>query len=416
MQQEAREGHPVAISIPNPYRGVHGLSSNIWIICATTFVNRTGLMALPFLVLYLTKQLGTSVALAGLAVSLYGVGGIIATPIAGRIADRVGPFLVMRGALAMTGALLIALSLVRNVALLMVLTCLWGALAESERPATTSWLSAATSPRQRRAAMALHRLAINLGMSIGPAIGGFLAIVSFPLVFIVDGITSLVAATMLTILFSARRFATPTHGRASAGLNRQSATVWRDGSARLFFALFLLVSIVFAQHQGAMALYLVRDLHYRETFYGGLFVLNTLLVVALEVPLNSAMSHWQTRTVIALSASLVAVGFGALAVATRTVPIMVSVVIWTFGEMTFFPTAISFVAELAPLGRTGEYMGAFWSTFSLAFVVGPWAGAALLDHFGPRTMWSVTLVCGLAAAMLARFLDARAPSLQVEAS
>ena len=40
------------------------------------------------------------------------------------------------------------------------------------------------------------------------------------------------------------------------------------------------------------------------------------------------------------------------------------------------------VAELAPAGRTGEYMGTFASTFSLALIVGPWLGVALLDRFG----------------------------------
>ena len=62
----------------------------------------------------------------------------------------------------------------------------------------------------------------------------------------------------------------------------------------------VLVGLVFTQHQGAMSVYLVRDLHYRESFFGALFAVNTLMIVALEVPLNLAMSHWPHRRALVL--------------------------------------------------------------------------------------------------------------------
>ena len=77
-----------------------------------------------------------------------------------------------------------------------------------------------------------------------------------------------------------------------------------------------------------------------------------------------------------------------------------TVVIWTFGEMIFFPASTAYVSELAPAGRTGEYMGAFSATFSLALIVGPWMGATLLDRVGGGVTWTVMLVCGLVASTL----------------
>ena len=70
------------------------------------------------------------------------------------------------------------------------------------------------------------------------------------------------------------------------------------------------------------------------------------------------------------------------------------------GSPTFFPTAAAYVAELAPEGRRGEYMGAFSSTFSLALIVGPWAGVALLDRFSGPVVWIASLACGLIAAAI----------------
>lgn len=394
--------------IPNPYRGLRGLPTDVWIIFATTLVNRAGMMALPFLVLYLTRYLHVSASLAGLAISAYGVGGLVTAPMAGRLADRIGPFAVMRISLALTGTILLIIPLVHTFVAVVGLTFLWAVVADAARPATMSALTDTTRPEQRKAAIAVNRLAINLGMSVGPALGGFLAQVSFPLLFVVDGATSLAAAAVLSTLLWLRRRSTggvePHHEVAArAAVFGKSSVVWRDRTALSFFATSLLLNIVFTQHQGAMPLYIVRDLHYSESFYGGLFVLNTLIIVAIEVPLNIAMAHWNMRRTLALAIALVAVGFGALGVAQSSLAIAATVVIWTFGEMIFFPTSTAYVSELAPPGRTGEYMGAFSGTFSLALIIGPWLGAALLDRVGGPATWSIMLACGLTAATFALF-------------
>jgi MFS family permease len=101
-----------------------------------------------------------------------------------------------------------------------------------------------------------------------------------------------------------------------------------------------------------------------------------------------------------LGTVLIAVGIGALGIARSAGAIGLTVVIWTFGEMIYFPTATAYVAQLAPEGRTGEYMGAFAATFSLALIIGPWVGAVLLDQIGGPPTWLVMLAFGLLAALL----------------
>jgi MFS family permease len=128
-----------------------------------------------------------------------------------------------------------------------------------------------------------------------------------------------------------------------------------------------------------------------------LFVLNTLLIVALEVPLNLAMAHWSHRPALMLGMLLTAIGFGAIGFSHGVPALAATIVIWTFGEMITFPVGTAYVADIAPAGRNGEYMGAFSSTFSLSMVLGPWAGAAALDRFGPSVMWTGVFICGLIA-------------------
>ncbi len=398
------------VPVKNPWAGLRGLPRTVWIVAATSLVNRAGMMALPFLVLYLTRHIGTSAALAGLAVSAYGLGGIVTGPIAGRLCDRLGPFTVMRASLALTGVILMVIPLAHSFGVVVLLVFVWALIADATRPATMSALNSAAAPEQRKAAIALNRLGVNLGMSIGPAVGGFLALVSFPLLFVVDGLTSLAAAGVLSLLLrpeDVRLVAHASHpeDENSSGLpvHRSAGPpvhrgVWRDRTALTFLLAMVLVGLVFTQHQGAMSVYLVRDLHYRESFFGALFVVNTLMIVALEVPLNLAMSHWPHRRALILGMVLTGIGFGAMGIAKAVGPLVATVVIWTFGEMITFPVGTAYLADLAPRGRMGEYMGAYSSTFSLSVIIGPWAGTAALDRFGSTATWSGVFVCGLFAA------------------
>src|SRR5262245_46620549 len=181
----------------NPWRGLRGLPSDAWVVSAATFVNRSGTMVLVFLVLYLTRGLGFSAETAGLAVTVYGVGAIITGPITGLLCDRFGARAVMEFSLISSGLALAAVPLMRGVAPVFTALFIWSLLAESFRPAVLSLITEVVGPQQRRAAIALVRLAINAGMSIGPALGGLLAGLSFTALFLVDAATSLAAGLLL---------------------------------------------------------------------------------------------------------------------------------------------------------------------------------------------------------------------------
>src|SRR5262249_22456688 len=90
-------------STVNPWRALRGLPRGLWILFATTLVNRAGTMVLPFLALYLTEVRGFSTVEAGRLVALYGLGSIVAAPVAGWLCDRVPPRRVMEASLLLSG-------------------------------------------------------------------------------------------------------------------------------------------------------------------------------------------------------------------------------------------------------------------------------------------------------------------------
>ena len=163
-------------------------------------------------------------------------------------------------------------------------------------------------------------------------------------------------------------------------------------------AAWFIVGVIFFQLDGAFPLYVVRDLGLSQVFFGLLFTLNTVLIIGLEVPINLSTTHWPHRLTLPLGTLLLAAGFAALAFAETRGTIALAVVVLTFGEMIVFPVAATYVSELAPVERQGEYMGAYYIALSLAMIVGPWTGTLVMDRFGSRTLWLAVFGCGVAAA------------------
>ena len=87
----------------NLWRSLRGLPRDLWVLSVATLINRLGTMAIPFLVLYLTRELGWSAPRAGLALGVYGAGSIIAAPISGRLCDRIGGLPIIRASLLGAG-------------------------------------------------------------------------------------------------------------------------------------------------------------------------------------------------------------------------------------------------------------------------------------------------------------------------
>jgi predicted MFS family arabinose efflux permease len=98
----------------NPWRGLSGLPREVWLLFATNLINRAGLMVLPFLVLYLTRELHFSVGQAGFTFALYGATAIVCGPIAGRLSDRIGALPIMRASLISSGCVLLVFPLAKT--------------------------------------------------------------------------------------------------------------------------------------------------------------------------------------------------------------------------------------------------------------------------------------------------------------
>jgi MFS family permease len=393
---------PMRLVALNPWRDLVGLRRESWLIALATLVNRAGTMVMPFLVLFLTRDRGLAPSRAGLAIAVYGVVALVWAPIAGRLGDRWGQLRVVKASLFSTAGVLVGMPFFHSYGAILGGLVLLALVSEPVRTATMALVSHLAPPERRRQAFALNRLSVNLGMSIGPTLGGFLAEASFRSLFWVDAATSLLAGLVLVVV----PFRAPRHFHDPAAVPPGSALADR----KLLFAMLALLPIllVFFQHVSTMPLFLVNTLGFRPSVFGALFAVNTLVIVLTEVRLNSITSHWPFPRSLATGAALATLGFAALAIA-RPLPMVVgTVLLWTLGEMILFPAAAAYFSEISPPAQRGEYLGFYTMNFAVAFTAGPFLGTVVLERWGGVILWSLCLpVGGLSVWALARISGRR---------
>ena len=388
----------------NPWSGIKGLPRNIWLISAASLINRIGTMVLPFLALYVTTTLKKDPTDAGLVIAFYGLGAFITAPFAGKLSDRLGELTMMKISLIGSGLFLFIISQITDYHLLLVAMVLWAAVAEAFRPASLAFISNETTSKQRKTGFALYRLAINLGMSIGPAVGGILSEIDFSLLFYVNGFSCLAAG--LFVIFSKWDLREKPEHESVPEMHAQTFfAVLQNKPFFLFLLLYIPIQIVYMQAFSTLPIYIVDNLGFTNAIFGIVIAVNTVIIILIEVPLNSWMTNWKNRNSLMLGAILTGIGFGLTAFAFDLPILITTVVIWTFGEMIFFPAAASYASELSPLNKRGEFMGYFQMTFSFSFIAAPYLGTAIYESFGSVVLWLAAFAFTLTTIVLLLFVD-----------
>lgn len=372
-----------------------GLERPIWIVAAATLANRAGTMVVPFLGLYLISSFGASASEAGHVVSLYGIGALLGNVMGGWASDRVHPHAVQAASLLGSGLGLFVLGALPTLSLLG-----WGALVlavltEASRPAAAAALALHCHPADRARAYSLNRLASNLGLSVGPALGGYLCSIDYRYLFLVDGWTSLAggAVVILGMDWAKARVASD---RSQAALGPMPSPL-RDLGFMALLPGFFVLGCVFFQIHGLYPVYLSRELNMSELRIGLLFVVNALLIVLFEMRIVALAGRFPALRVVAVGCLLVCAGFGLLPLTASWLGCALLTVLWTLGEILWWPIAEAHVANRAPDEVRGRYMALTGLPFAIAYGVAPAFGTWLYEHQGPTVPW---LLCGLAGVVL----------------
>ncbi|RDI48683.1 MFS transporter [Aquicella lusitana] len=377
--------------------------SAFWVVLSATLMNQIGNMGIVFLVLYLNQHLGFSLSQASIAFAVFSGSMLVAGMVSGGLIDQSGALRVMIGALCANGLTLLLFPLTHTYSAILFMCLIWGTLYGLYRPASQTFVSQLSAPGIHKLTFSLYRLTINLGMSIGPALGGYLAYHSFAAIYVANGFANLLASLIL-IAGLAHSGWLDKHAAARQKLSLNIRWLKYDPLLRLFVIGMIPVSMVFFQHESTLAVFLKRDLGFSLSFYGLLFTLNTFIIVFCELPLNVATMNWPYRINFLLGSLLITAGFAGLYFATREWHIILLTVIWTAGEMILYPAASSYIADIAPSAHRGSYMSLYSTCSNLGILLGPWAGAIVMEKTGAQGLWIACGIWGMLSMIIFNYL------------
>ncbi len=375
-----------------------GLSREVWLLAVVMLINRSGMMVLPFITLYVSDELEMGIIRAGYIASAFGVGSLTGSLLGGYLSDRIGTYKVILMALVLGGIGFMVLSQISGFYGLLIGTFLVVTITDAARPATMTAVALYSTEEAKTRSISLIRLAINLGISIGPAVAGLLASsVGYFWLFMGDGLTCILAGVFFWIMLSPKNVKTKAATLKSAENDTPQESVYRDGYFILYLFLFMIGLISFFQILSTAPLFLENELGLTKTQIGLFFTANGLLIFLFEMPIVYTLERIKNAMLwVVVGGVMIAASYYILSILG---PVWLIVTLYTllisFGEILNFPFSNAIALSRGKGKKLGQFMGLYSMTFSLSLILAPIIGTYLIEHSSYKMAWKVLSVISM---------------------
>ena len=373
----------------------------LWVLVTIFAIDRFGGgLLFPFLTLYITKKFHISMTQVGFLFTIYMLGSLFGSTAGGALSDNLGRKITAIIGLVASAACNLLLGFSNDITTFSVIAFFAGIFGSMGHPAWTAMIADLLPEQQRPEGYAILRVAANLSIAIGPAIGGILAGINFMLLFIIDAAISLVAASFLML------FIHETLGINSQAQEKESFLVTIRGYGSVFtdraFMIFILISTVsvlaYAQMNTTLGVYL-RDTHsIPERNYGLLISLNAGMVVLFQYAVTRRFTKYPPLLVMAFGTILSGFGFSMYGYTTTYPFFLLAMVIITLGELVVVPVSSSLVAKFSVEEMRGRYMAVYGLSWMIPETLGVILGGMIMDNYDPRLLWYFTGTLALLSA------------------
>jgi predicted MFS family arabinose efflux permease len=372
-------------------KSFEGLRREVWTLALAMFINRSGSMVLLFTSLYMTRELHFTVGDAGLVMSFYGIGSVLGSYFGGWLSDRIWYRHVIIGSLLISGFVLLLLLWATSPLALSLIIFAYAFTADIFRPANSKAIAVFSDDSNRTRSLSLVRLAVNLGFTVGPAAGGFIALyLGYKWLFIIDAMTGFAAAGLLyaVIPATAREREAPTPSDAKTG-----SSAYRDRYYLIFVVMVALYGTCFFQIFASIPQYFNQVCHYNEDTIGLLMALNGFLVVLVEMPLVLLMEKFSnTYRFILLGVACLPVCFLFLLLGGQSMLIAIAyTVVITFSEIFAMPFMMNIAITRPVPERQGQYAALYSIAYGIANIAAPVAGLGIAHQYGFDNMFRLLI-------------------------
>jgi predicted MFS family arabinose efflux permease len=253
------------------------------------------------------------------------------------------------------------------------------------------------APERREAAYASVRVAANLGVTIGPPIGGLLLIGGQWNHLWLGTLVLSTCGFLVAWRFIPRRGAYAPEGPPERGSFK---VIIRDSPFLLFMLSSVFATMTYVATETLLPISVTTTHHLAPAAWGVLMIVNPLLVTVFQLRLTRWTASVPAWTKLGVAMPLMGVPFLLLNVNGSAPAIAFVILLFVVGEMLWVPTSQAVVAALAPADIRGAYMGAFGSTWSVGWALTPFLGLQVRSAYGDARMWMCVAAVGVVAGIL----------------
>lgn len=393
-----------------------GLPREVYVLQAGLVLNAFGNGAAnPFMLLYLHNVRDIPLPVAGLATATSAATALVAALVSGSFADRLGPRSMMVAGLVVSASGFAYYPFIHETWQAFPAAFLTGAGVGTWLTGQSALLAAVTRPEVRAIAFAQQRVAANVGLGLGGFVGGIIVTTgdpsTFTLLFLLNAVTFLLYIAFLV------RLPAGAPVRVAGEKPGNYRAVLRD-PAFLRFALanFIWVAAAVALLNSLVPVFARDEGGVSEASIGLLFLLNSLTIIAFQIPVARLQEGRRRARGLALMSLLFAAAwltFGLSGVLLRPAAAFagfaVAILVLSLGECLYDSIQGPLTAELAGERLRGRYMAVNGFSWQLGFILGPAAGASLMA-VEPLAVWIAAAAACLVGGAVAVRLERRLPN------
>jgi DHA1 family multidrug resistance protein-like MFS transporter len=349
----------------------------IFILVLSEFLVCLGISLVIPVMPFIKNELHLTATDMGIMTALFALAQFVASPIVGRLSDRIGrkPVLVVGLALYMVSEILFALT---NHLYMFNISRLVGGLSAAMVVPTAMALAAdITTHRQRAKVIGWLSAAFSGGLILGPGIGGLLAKIDYKAPFWSAGALGLLSAIALAWLLPnfKPQLAEAVAPKPLKGQLKGLLT----GAIVLLFALILISSFGLQGFESIYSIYVNEVFHFSLGNIALVLTLNGLTSLFLQVVLFDRLVVWfQETRVIRYCFLISALGTVWILLAHQKWEVIVAT-LFVFSAFDLLRPAITTLLTKISPDNQGLINGLNMSLTSVGNIIGPIMSGALLD-------------------------------------
>ncbi|MGG1659392.1 MDR family MFS transporter [Brevibacillus sp. NRS-1366] len=353
-------------------------------------------MIAPFLVLYLSENIGSSITMTMIIIGMQPLSEILLTLVAGGVTDRFRRKSIMLLALFIQGLAMLGMAFADSMIAFALLYLLNGAGRSLFIPVSRAHLADTIPAGQMASAFALLSTASSIGAAIGPLVGVLIYQFDPSLAFLFTATSLLLYA--IAVWWKIPQTELPQISETEEMSNHPKGSLKAYRPALAIMMLSLPISLFYAQTETNLQLHLKNTLpNYLQTL-ALLISVKGIMLLLFEYMLVKWTQHLNTRLLITssyLCFFVVALGYAFLDSAPALIALQVLLVL---GESIGLTQLLAFITRIAPTSMRGRYFAITGTHWDISRSCGPILGSLVMIHFGGTMLFTIVAVILLVGA------------------